>query len=79
MNIVIYTKGNGCPNCASAKQLLKSKKLSYSEYDIEEDNDARLWLQYNYPDARQMPQIIIDDQRVGGLAGLQAALKQLGL
>jgi glutaredoxin 3 len=26
-----------------------------------------------------MPQIFIDDQRVGGLAGLQAALKQLGL
>ena len=78
MNITIYTKSN-CPNCVSAKQLLKSKKLSYSEYDIEEDNDARLWLQYNYPDARQMPQIMIDDQRVGGLAGLQAALKQLGL
>lgn len=78
MNITIYTKSN-CPNCVSAKQLLKSKKLSYSEYDIEEDNDARLWLQYNYPDARQMPQIMIDYQRVGGLAGLQAALKQLGL
>jgi glutaredoxin len=30
-----------------------------------------------YPDARQMPQIFINDQRVGGLAGLQAALKKL--
>jgi glutaredoxin 3 len=30
-----------------------------------------------YPEARQMPQIFIDGQRVGGLAGLQAALKQL--
>jgi len=26
-----------------------------------------------------MPQIFIDGQRVGGLAGLQAALRQLGL
>jgi glutaredoxin 3 len=26
-----------------------------------------------------MPQIFINDQRVGGLAGLQAALVQLGL
>jgi glutaredoxin 3 len=33
----------------------------------------------NYPDARQMPQIFIGDQRVGGLAGLQAALKKLGM
>jgi glutaredoxin len=30
-----------------------------------------------YPDARQMPQIFINDQRVGGLAGLQAALQKL--
>jgi glutaredoxin 3 len=28
---------------------------------------------------RQMPQIFIEGQRVGGLAGLQAALKELGL
>jgi glutaredoxin 3 len=27
--------------------------------------------------ARQMPQIFINGQRVGGLAGLQAALKQI--
>lgn len=79
MNIILYTKGTGCPNCATAKQLLKSKRLDYEEYDISEDEDARLWLLYNYPDARQMPQIFIDDQRVGGLAGLQAALKQLGI
>jgi glutaredoxin 3 len=32
-----------------------------------------------HPEARQMPQIFINNQRVGGLAGLQAALKELGL
>ena len=32
-----------------------------------------------FPDARQMPQIFINDQRVGGLAGLQKALGQLGV
>ena len=31
------------------------------------------------PAVRQMPQVFIDDQRVGGLAGLQAALAQLKL
>jgi glutaredoxin 3 len=32
-----------------------------------------------HPEVRQMPQIFIEGQRVGGLAGLQAALKEMGL
>jgi glutaredoxin 3 len=32
-----------------------------------------------FPDARQMPQIFINDQRVGGLEGLKVALRQLGV
>jgi glutaredoxin 3 len=32
-----------------------------------------------YPDAKQMPQIFINDQRVGGLAGLQVALQKIGV
>ena len=34
---------------------------------------------FAYPDVKQMPQIFINDQRVGGLLGLQQALKDLGL
>ena len=75
MNIIVYTK-NSCPNCVSAKQLLKSKGLAFTEADIESNpalmNDLP-------PGVRQMPQIWVDGQRVGGLAGLQAALKQLGV
>ena len=78
MNIVIYTKSN-CPNCVSAKQLLKSKGLEYSERDLTNDPVKQAELFAAYPEARQMPQIFIDGQRVGGLAGLQAALKQLDL
>ena len=37
------------------------------------------WFARDYPEVRQMPQIFIQGQRVGGLAGLQAALKGLGL
>lgn len=76
MNITIYTKTN-CPNCVAAKNLLKSKGLEFSEIDIEV-GDRRASFAAAYPDARQMPQIFIGDQRVGGLAGLQAALQQLG-
>ncbi len=76
MNIVIYTKSN-CPNCVTAKQLLKSKGLEYKELDAQ--GNILDTLLHKYPDARQMPQIFINDQRVGGLAGLQVALKQVGL
>ena len=78
MNITVYTKSN-CANCVSAKQLLKSKGLEYSERDLTSDLVKQAELFAAYPEARQMPQIFIDGQRVGGLAGLQAALKQVGL
>lgn len=77
MNITIYTKSN-CPNCTTAKQLLKSKGLEYNEVDVEVGDRLAILLSHT-PEARQMPQIWINDQRVGGLAGLQAALKQVGL
>jgi glutaredoxin 3 len=77
MNIVVYTK-SGCPNCVSAKRMLDSMGVGYEEVDC--DNPHELTgLLIDYPEVRQMPQIFIDSQRVGGLAGLQAALKELGL
>jgi glutaredoxin 3 len=76
MNITIYSK-SGCPNCVTAKNLLKTLNLEYKEIDIE-TGDRFANFVANYPDAKQMPQIFINDQRVGGLAGLQAALKQMG-
>lgn len=77
MNFTIYTKAN-CPNCVSAKQLLKSKGLEYSEVDLD-DLEKRAAFCQAYPDVRLMPQIFINGQRVGGFAGLQEALKQLGV
>ena len=77
MNIFIYTK-KGCPNCVSAKQLLKSKNLSFIEQSMD-DAEVRRAFEFAYPNVRGLPQIFIDDQRVGGLAGLQAALAQIAL
>lgn len=80
MNIVVYTKSN-CPNCTTAKQLLKSKGLDYEERDVQSPQHELAFaiLITETPSARQMPQIFINNQRVGGLAGLQAALKQVNL
>lgn len=76
-SITLYSKSN-CPNCVAAKNLLDSKDLTYFVIDC--DNPYEMGaLREKYPEARQLPQIVIDGQRVGGLAGLQAALKQVGL
>lgn len=77
IHITMYTKAN-CPNCVTAKLILDAAGLTYDEVDIMVGDRLGNLLDA-YPDARQMPQIFINDQRVGGVAGLQAALKQLGI
>ncbi len=77
MKIIVYSKDN-CPNCLTAKQILTSKNLEYIDVDVELGHRWQNMLR-EYPDAKQMPQIFINDQRVGGLAGLQAALQKLGV
>jgi len=77
LNIFIYTKSK-CPNCVAAKQLLKSKGLKFIENDMDTES-VRQAFYFAYPEVKQLPQIFIEDQRVGGLAGLQAALKELNL
>jgi glutaredoxin len=76
MNIFIYTK-KGCPNCVTAKLLLKSQGLKFVELDFDNEK-VRYAFEFANPGVRGMPQIFINDQRVGGLAGLQTALKEMG-
>jgi glutaredoxin 3 len=76
-HVIIYTRDN-CPNCDTAKRILSTANIEYIDVNITLGNRLQNFLA-EYPDARQMPQIFINDQRVGGLAGLQAALKQLGI
>lgn len=77
LNITMYTKAN-CPNCTTAKLVLDSVGLKYADVDVEV-GDRLANLLKEFPDARQMPQIFIGDQRVGGLAGLKVALDQIGV
>ena len=77
INITMYTKDN-CPNCVTAKLILDSAGLKYADVDIMVGERMANFIK-EFPDARQMPQIFINDQRVGGVAGLQTALRQLGM
>ena len=78
LKIVVYSK-SACPQCESAKMLLKSRTLPFEEVRIDDEAERSAFYQQCGPSVRQMPQVFINDQRVGGLTGLQAALAQLGL
>lgn len=73
-DVEIYTK-DGCPYCARAKALLKSKGLAYREIDVTRD-EAREREMIRRSRRRTVPQIFIDGEPVGGydeLAALDAA------
>ena len=75
IDILMYTKSN-CPNCTAAKMVLKMEGLAFRELSVDNEENRTLLMKED-ANARQMPQIFINGQRVGGLAGLQAALKQI--
>lgn len=75
MNIFVYSK-KGCTNCVAAKNLLKSRNMRFIEQSMD-DESVRKAFEFAYPNVRGLPQIFFDDQRIGGLMGLQEALKQL--
>lgn len=77
LKIVVYSK-SACPQCESAKMLLKTRALDFEEIKIDDEAQRMAFYEKCGPSVRQMPQIFINDQRVGGLTGLQAALAQLG-
>ena len=77
LNIVVYSK-SACPQCDQAKMLLKTKSIDFKEVKIDDEAERLAFFEKCGPSVRQMPQIFINEQRVGGLAGLQVALTQLG-
>jgi glutaredoxin 3 len=76
LKIVVYSK-SACPQCDTAKRLLESRGLPFEVIQIDDEAERLAFYERCGPSVRQMPQIFINDQRVGGVAGLQAALAQL--
>ena len=67
MKIVIYSKTN-CVYCTKAKNLVKNLGLEYTEKSLEKDfdSDPNKMLEDIGKNVRQMPQIKIDDELIGG-------------
>ena len=74
-NVEIYTKF-ACPYCVRAKQLLDSKGVPYTEYDITMGGAKRDEMLARVPGAQTVPQILIDDTPIGGSDDLRALENQ---
>ena len=62
-----------CPYCVAAKNLLKSRGLSYEDIRIDTDLAARTRMLERAAGARTVPQIFINGTHVGGYDDLAAA------
>ena len=69
MKAVVWSKPS-CPFCDQAKALLKLKDIAYEEKVIG-DGYMKEDLLEAVPGARSVPQILIDDQLIGGFQELK--------
>ena len=68
--IEIYTK-NACIFCDRAKEIFKSKNLTFSEYNIFTNPEYLDELLKRSNGLKKMPQIFINNQHIGGFDKLQ--------
>lgn len=76
MTVTIYTTPI-CPYCVRAKELLKTKGVSYTEIDVSADPAVRDAMIEKAGGRRTVPQIFIGETHVGGYDDL-AALDKAG-
>lgn len=72
--IVIYSK-SWCPFCVQAKRLLASKKIDFTEIDVERE-PAKMQEMIKSSGRRTVPQVWVGDTHIGGCDDLFAAEKQ---
>mgnify|MGYP003645059398 CR=1 FL=1 len=64
MLIEVYTREN-CKYCFKTKHELETRKISYTEYNLAEE-DVRDELLIKAPKATLLPQIFINEVNIGG-------------
>ena len=73
-NIIVYSK-DYCPYCKSAKALLASKGLVYTEIDVGH-HPEKLGEMITRSQRRTVPQIFIGDTHIGGSTDLVSYLQE---
>tara|TARA_B100000963_G_scaffold335169_1_gene329043 strand:+ start:2358 stop:2594 length:237 start_codon:yes stop_codon:yes gene_type:complete len=69
LNIIVYSKDN-CVWCDRAKNLLDSVEFSFEEIDLSNDNDRQEFYKKVGEGVSTVPQIYIDNERIGGFPQL---------
>lgn len=68
MRAIVYSKQN-CNYCKNAKNLLEKMKIEYLELVLDQDF-TRDELLKKFPEAKTFPQIILDEEHIGGYVEL---------
>jgi len=71
LKVEIYTKNN-CIWCDRAKILLNSKDIEFKEIDLSDDQKREKFYNSIGENVKTVPQIYIDNLRVGGYQDLVA-------
>jgi glutaredoxin 3 len=71
LKVEIYTKNN-CIWCDRAKLLLDSKDIEFKEIDLSDDQKREKFYTSIGENVKTVPQIYIDDLRIGGYQDLVA-------
>jgi glutaredoxin 3 len=69
MDITVYTT-RFCPYCRAAKDLLRSKKASFREIDVSDDDEFDALVRRT--GFKTVPQIFIGEKMIGGFNELAA-------
>jgi glutaredoxin 3 len=70
-DVTIYTTAL-CPYCVRAKEVLRSKGISFEEIDVGRSSELRQEMTARAGGKRTVPQIFIGDRHVGGCDDLIA-------
>ena len=71
MKVEIYTKNN-CIWCDRAKLLLDTREIEFKEIDLSDDQKREKFYNSIGENVKTVPQIYIDDIRIGGYQDLVA-------
>ena len=74
MKAIVWSK-DSCSYCEQAKSLLKLKNIDIEERNLSSGDWSKEQLLEAAPQARAVPQIIIDDILIGGFTELREYLK----
>ena len=69
--VIMYSSAH-CPYCDRAKQLLDAKKVQYTVHRIDLEPELFAQMQKLCNNARTVPQILINNQPIGGFDDLKA-------